>query len=413
MNTTSGQRPRLIVADLARGLALLGIATANATQAWMFDSNSAPGWSLGGIDTGSAIDSATAVFAALFVHVRGLPMFSTLLGFGFGIVAANLHSKNYPAAKARKVLARRYGFLALFGLVHALVFFYGDIMTTYGFLGVAMALMLTQKTKTLRIIAYSALALSATFMVLNAVVLYLLFDPSDLPWATPTEELATPALYLAENARAAQSALLNLPIALFSLGGLVLLGYVWAREGVLVDVDKHRRTLVTWTVIAAVAIAASGIPLALAALQIIDPAFELPFYVSNTGVGLLTGPGILAALALASAPLQRRINAGQPAPAWTYPFLALGKRSMSGYLMQSVLFILLCMPFTLGIGVTATITERTAVAVVVWLITLILASVLEAAGRQGPFEQLHRRLSYGPTKRLEPYVSAPHNKALT
>ena len=94
---------------------------ANATQAWMyngFDDPDVPGSSLGGLREGSATDQFAAVFSALFVHVRGLPMFSTLLGFGIGLIAASLFRKQYPLRDARRVIVRRYGFLALLSLIH-------------------------------------------------------------------------------------------------------------------------------------------------------------------------------------------------------------------------------------------------------------------------------------------------------
>ena len=37
---------------------------------------------------------------------------------------------------------------------------------------------------------------------------------------------------------------------------------------------------------------------------------------------------------------------------------------------------------------------------------------LERMGKQGPFESLHRRLSYGPTRRIEPYSGPATGKAL-
>ena len=47
------QHPRLIVPDLARGTALLGIAMANAAQAWVIndwsEDQSRVGWSVGGV----------------------------------------------------------------------------------------------------------------------------------------------------------------------------------------------------------------------------------------------------------------------------------------------------------------------------------------------------------------------------
>lgn len=161
MHESREPQQRLIVPDLARGTALLGIAMANAAQAWVIndwsEDQSRAGWSVGGVRPGNVLDQFSAVFAAMFIHVRGLPMFTTLLGFGFGLVAASLYRKHYPAKQARRVLFRRYGILALFGLAHMCLLFYGDIMLTYGLVGIMLAAMLTLSSKTLRIIAYCIL----------------------------------------------------------------------------------------------------------------------------------------------------------------------------------------------------------------------------------------------------------------
>ncbi|MEX3505655.1 DUF418 domain-containing protein [Corynebacterium sp. LK2510] len=404
--------PRLIVPDLARGLALLGIATANVSQAWLLDNGTDPGATLGGIHPGSSVDSVVAVLAAMFVHVRGLPMFTTLLGFGFGLIAASLHRKGYPPAAARKVLIRRYGFLALFGFAHMFLLFYGDIMSVYGAIGIVAALMLTAPTKALRITVYCALGLTIVITAVSSVAMYMT-DSAYLPeLRAPAGDLDTLGAYLASNAQAAVPVAVSLPVAVISIGALVLLGIVWAREGYLTDVDTHRRVLLTWVGIAAAVVVTVGLPLGLAAVGVIDPALELPLSMINSTVGLLTGPGILAGLALAVNPIQKRMHAEfaahgtTTAPAWMYPFVALGKRSMSGYLAQSFLFVALVMPFGLGLGLDATVTGKTAVGVLVWLITLVLASAMEARGIPGPFEQTHRRLAYGRTKRLEPYSPA-------
>ena len=80
---------------------------ANAVQAWLlngYDEAGGPGSTLGGVREGNVADQVAAVFSALFVHVRGLPMFSTLLGFGIGLIAASLYRKGYPAKNARCLL---------------------------------------------------------------------------------------------------------------------------------------------------------------------------------------------------------------------------------------------------------------------------------------------------------------------
>lgn len=88
-------------------------------------------------------------------------------------------------------------------------------------------------------------------------------------------------------------------------------------------------------------------------------------------------------------------------PGWLVPIVALGKRSMTGYLMQSVIFFVLVYPFMLGIPRDMGAFVQTLIAVGVWLVTLLAAWAMERGGMQGPFEKVHRRLSYGPTMRAE------------
>lgn len=393
--------PRLIVPDLARGTALLGIAMANAAQAWMINSYSAelnPGWSVGGVREGSVIDAICAVFAAMFVHVRGLPMFSTLLGFGFGLVASSLARKGYTTKESRRVLIRRYGILALFGLAHLFLIFYGDIMFTYGVIGVAMALLFTLSTKKLRIIAYTLLGLWTAFTGFAATVSFFIPEGVEVGFnsSTDTSELNTVGVWFAENLSEAITSLAASPMAVLQLGALSLIGFIWARERVLIDVSEHRRTLTTWTVLAAAIIVLLGVPWGLSAAGVLPNRWETAFFMLNQSLGYWTGPGILAALALATDSLHNEV------PGWAKAFVALGKRSMSGYLAQSFLFIALVMPFTLGLGRDATVSGKLLMGLVVWLITLLLAVVLDKADKQGPFEQAHRRLAYGKTGRIEP-----------
>ena len=120
----------------------------------------------------------------------------------------------------------------------------------------------------------------------------------------------------------------------------------------------------------------------------------------NQAFGFLTGPGILATLALLTEKLNNRV------PLWASAFVALGKRSMSGYIAQSVFFIILVTPAGFGLGAHASVTGKIAIGLLVFVLTLIVAAVLEAWGKPCPFEWVHRRLAYGPTKRIEPKPQA-------
>ena len=68
---------------------------------------------------------------------------------------------------------------------------------------------------------------------------------------------------------------------------------------------------------------------------------------------------------------------------------------MTGYLLQSIIFFVLTAPFMLGISRDRGALYTTLVATAVWCATVVLTYGLELLGLPGPFEKLHRQLSYG------------------
>ena len=391
---SSASRPRMIVPDVARGMALLGIAMANMTTAWIITTDR-QGSYFGGIIDGSAWDKAAVVFGAFFVHNRGLPMFSTLLGFGVGLIAMSLWRRGFPVQAARGVIAKRYAFLAVMGAVHLVLLFWGDIMFFYGVAGIIIAFLLRKRDSTLMLVAYILFALCA----LGGVVAFIsgALDPLGV---VATEGIGTiesyPDLLLSQLITLGSQAVAT-PIIVLMYLPVMLVGFVWARQGVLADVPFHRPTLLRWVAIAVAITVVIGSLWSLSTLGVIEQRWANAANNANAFIGVFTGPGILAGLALLLQPVQERLSAGAPLPAVLWPFAALGKRSMSGYVGQSILFFFLVHPFTLDFGHDLGAFGQAALAFAVWLATLIGACVLEAFDRRGPFEAVHRRLSYGPT----------------
>ncbi|WKE51861.1 DUF418 domain-containing protein [Corynebacterium tuberculostearicum] len=384
----------MIVPDVARGMALLGIAMANMTTAWIITTDR-PGSYFGGIIDGSAWDKAAVVFGAFFVHNRGLPMFSTLLGFGVGLIAMSLWRRGFPVRAARWVIAKRYAFLALMGAVHLVLLFWGDIMFFYGVAGIIIAFLLRKRDSTLLRVAYILFALCA----LGGVVAFIsgAVDPSGV---VATEGIGTiesyPDLLLSQLITLGSQAVAT-PIIVLMYLPVMLVGFVWARQSVLADVPSHRPTLLRWVAIAVAITVVIGSLWSLSTLGVIGQRWANAANNANAFIGVFTGPGILAGLALLLQPVQERLSAGAPLPAVLWPFAALGKRSMSGYVGQSIFFFFLVHPFTLNFGHDLGAFGQAALAFAVWLTTLIGACVLEVFDLRGPFEAVHRRLSYGPT----------------
>lgn len=384
------QKVRYIAPDLARGLALLGIAVANLPTAWAIPVNADHAAAFGGIyGTPTLPESLAAVFHAMFVHVRGLPMFTTLLGFGVGLITMSLWRRGFPPGTARKVLWRRYGLLALIGVVHLVLLFFGDIIVQYAVIAMILISMITLRDRTLMIIAWVLLGLQLLVTVGVAVAAALYPQFTDLDFAGDGITIDSYAGYLGFNAFGLLGTLASLPLAALMLGPVMVIGFVWARRGVLVDVDQHRRLLLIWVGVAVAVILGIGLPWGLASIGVLPTSWEMPLAILNNGFGLLTGPGILALVALIFRGTGENLNPALRA------FVALGQRSMSGYILQSLLFVLLTQPFTLGLGRESGILTQMGIALGVWLTTLLWAWLWDLRGWPGPVEWAHRRVSYG------------------
>ena len=407
MNPTAVTQPRILAPDVARGFTMLGIAVANATTAWLYISPDTPGSTAGGVVDNSILDKIAIILGSIFTHVRGLPMFATLLGYGVGMIAMSLQRRNYPPKKARLVLIRRYFFLAIFGILHLSLLFFGDIMFVYGVMGIILALLYRFKDKTLLIITG---VLGTLGLILTAIMT---INISAGGGSSRTEviisamqTLSAPDSYatLVSHAFTALSFQIgNLLTGFLFFFPIMILGMVAARHNVLGQPEKYRTLLTRFAIVAVVISFGVGIPLGLAEIGVLPENTVLHLQSLNQVAGIWAGPGIVASIALATLPLQRRIDAahasstGYPLPVPLQALIALGKRSMTGYLLQSILFVLLTSTFTLGFGRNQGAWEATLIAVLIWAITLVIAYALEKANLRGPFESVHRRLSYGRT----------------
>jgi len=389
----TASRRRFIAPDLARGLALVGIAMANLVTDWDPAEKVDHAAGLGGYNgAGTVLEKALVFFETLFVHVRGLPMFATLLGVGVGMIFASLARRGYPLRARRKVLARRYGFLFLFGLIHKTLFFTNDIMTAYGIAALLLCLVIGWSDRALYILAGTVFAVQAAARAPGIIAA---FGTTQEPVGGEPARITD----LGERMSNGISVVMMYPalaaIEMMSFLPLVIVGFIWGRRKVFGDLPANRTMFRAWALLAAVLIPAIGIPWGFAEIGVLGPGWAAGLTDANHSLGLLTGPGILAAIALVCQPLQTRIDAGGALPPALEPFIALGKRSMSGYLGQTILFMLTTQPAFWWITRDATIAGKLGWALLVWLATVAGAWALEKAGKPGPFEWLHRRLSYG------------------
>ncbi|WP_336669908.1 DUF418 domain-containing protein [Tsukamurella sp. USMM236] len=385
---TSVTGRRSIAPDLARGVMLVLIAVANVPY---FLWGRPTGTGAHSAD-GSVADRVVQTVAITGIDSRVYPMFAFL--FGYGIV--QLYTRQLAAGTeqrvARRILRRRHWWMLAFGFVHAALLWYGDILGAYAITGLVLVwLFLRRSDRALAIWASVLVLLSGAFSVLT-VVAAASVDSGGTAAAT-TDANAIPEYGAAMAERVTTWAEIMIPTVVFGfiVPAAVLLGMLAARHRVLDAPAAHAALLRPCAVVGLAIGWGTGLLLALQNLDALPfgPTADWVLLALHTLGGLFGGLGYVAVFGLLAIRLERG-GAG----AFATAVQALGKRSMSGYLAQSVVFSPLLAAWGLGLGQYLSSWSATLLAVAVWAATVMIAVRLERAGRRGPAETLLRRLAY-------------------
>ena len=390
--------------DVARGFMLLLIALANVGFWVAGPEGRAP----------STADRTWAFMRALFIDQRAYPLFALLFGFGLATMvnrrmasgidaycqqltgglrapsAAELdQAREQAAVDARRLVRRRGLWMVLFGLIHG-AFFPSEIIGTYGIVAVVFAGWFAHKHHK-RQLAVCALVLLSQFV---PVVLAMLFGSggeaaaSGAAAAAPTgagESMASALPWFVTNVNGWFFTALSAAFTTMILPA-AFLGARLADTDLIAHPERHRG-LLTVAGIGGLALGALG-----ALHELLVPLTSAQPWAADSALimvlGLAGGCGWLAVLAL---------YAGGPTSDNRLTGLRrllsnVGRRSMTAYLSQTVMFagIFVIAPRLTGRSVSLGLVASAAVAVMVWLTTVVLCAVLERLGMPGPFEVLLR-----------------------
>ena len=119
--------------DALRGFALLGILLVNI-QSFLYGATNPIGYIA--LDAG-VLDRIAFFATAAFVNVKFMPLFAMLFGAGFSLLYAKLQAMT-PAP--RRIYRRRLLFLFIFGVLHGVFFYFGDITQMYAVAGMLLLL---------------------------------------------------------------------------------------------------------------------------------------------------------------------------------------------------------------------------------------------------------------------------------
>lgn len=146
-------KDRMVTIDVIRGFALFGILLVNMPS---FHSPVFMKSVYGQESNYTGMDYWLDVFFALFVEMKFFTIFSFLFGLGFYIFMSRAEEKGLGV---KTLYLRRILALLLFGVVHLVALWFGDILHTYAIGGLILLLFYKRKIKTLIIWAFSLILL--------------------------------------------------------------------------------------------------------------------------------------------------------------------------------------------------------------------------------------------------------------
>lgn len=395
---------RSLAPDLARGLMLLLISWANVSW-FLWGRPASTGPHLLG---GTGIDQAVRFAMQVMVDGRAFPLYAFLFGYGMVQFHRSRVARGIPDVDVRHMLWRRHWAMVLvFGLPHAALLFVGDILATYGLAGLMLTwLFFRRRDRTVAVWIIAILAFMAVMSVLSLISGIIVLQQPTPEQSDNFMDLARTMMY-GDGAGYLVSIIWRLVgwvmttiTSLFTLliPAWIMLGWLAARRAILDDPATHRTLLIKAAAILIPIGWLGGLPSALVGIGVLPIPVENSWMFQSLDqlTGLFGGLGYAALFGL----LGLLWQATQPT--LVRAIAAVGKRSLTFYLLQSLIHAPLFASWGLGLGGDVNTAGAIGIATLTWIVSVGIAWLLEARGVRGPAELLLRRLTYGKARVTPP-----------
>jgi uncharacterized protein len=383
---------RILFVDVLRGIALFGILAANMRAFF------APLDAYGhiGVLFHSRADVLAQLFIDVFIQGKFISIFSFLFGMGFAIQLSRAEERG---ARFMSFYPRRLLALALFGLIHGILIWAGDVLLTYALSGAILLFFRKRQQKTLLWWAGSLFSLP---IVVSSTILALYFTHFRQPWMEPKPpdmKKLYDIINIYANGSVREILKQNwvewkqeLPVQLFAIyaAGLFMLGmWVW-RAGIVQRLDEHipvLKRVCSWCIPVGLAINIfAGI------VKVVVPAGTFSLWAWLAGVLWLPGAHILSAGYISGLAL---IFLHADWRRFVLPFAAVGRMALTDYLMQSVVCTLFFYHYTTGLYGSIGPAIGLAPTVIIYGAQVVFSNWWLQRYRFGPMEWVWRVMTYG------------------
>ena len=386
---------RIVALDVLRGAAVLGILVINIQSfAMVFAAYMNP-------TAHASLEGAhywVWYFSHLLADQKFMTIFSMLFGAGILLMADRQEAVGRRAAG---VHFRRMAALLVFGLLHAYLFWYGDILVLYAVCGSLAFLFRRKSPRSLIIIGMAVVAVSSLLSLAGGLSMSRM---PELDRAALERDFAPPPDKVAEEVAHYRGGWLRqmehrIPKALefhtfiflvwgvWRAGGLMLIGMGLFKLGVF-SAARSRAFYASLTALGILV----GLPVVMFGIRLNEQAdwdvgYSFFFGVQfNYWASLLVSLAWVALVMLACrSPRLERL---------TQPLAAVGRMAFTNYILQTILCTTLFYGHGLGLFGSVERVGQMGIVLAVWVLQLVVSPLWLRHFRYGPLEWLWRTLTY-------------------
>jgi uncharacterized protein len=406
---------RIDLIDALRGFAILGILMVNMK---LFYSPLAS-MALGYQGSEGSADLLSMIFIKIFFEGKFYMLFSLLFGYGFYIF---MKKSTTNGSSIAPVFARRINILLVFGLLHVLLLWAGDILVWYALYG--FLLMAFRKVSNKGLIKWAIALPLIPITIVGFIVLYSGFQQSQMGAeysASIAEKLQASQAFFAEATAVYSTGTFTQIMAMrireyiealaagfisFSLLAAFLIGYWAARNEIIV---KFKEKIYFWRK-AVIVGACIGIPLQIPLVYyhlqstnfiVIDYTTLIYFF------SYIVGGFFLSLFYIASIVL---LTTNGKLTAFIRFLSPVGRMALTNYLLHSIICTTIFYGYGLGMFGQFNHLQGILLTMAIFIMQIPLSWYWLKTFRYGPMEWLWRSLTYG---KLQPMSKAESEEVIT